>query len=174
MLAKYKNADIMKNSLNTKHSDRIHSLIARARMLLTAATIAILAAGLTNCSHSELWNEMPSDIASFVSHYFPNSELNSYSHSGNTYHVRIDDGPGLTFGANYAWIAIDGYGMPMPQVLLFDQLPPKLYDYLQETEQLNSVFSMERDKDYYTLTLLDSMLRYTIATGAMTMRVERE
>ncbi len=58
--------------------------------------------------------------------------------------------------------------------MLFDQLPPKLYDYLQETEQLNSVFSMERDKDYYTLTLLDSMLRYTIATGAMTMRVERE
>ncbi len=71
--------------------------------------------------------------------------------------------PGLTFGENYGWTAIDGYGMPLPQVMLFDQLPPRLYAYLQDSQQqLDSVFGMERDSKRYVLTLLDSTLTYDI------------
>lgn len=155
----------------TKPAIHPSSLIQSARMLASALMIAVMAFGLTNCRNSELWDEVPQEIANFIDRYFPSNELDSYVHSGANYHVRIDDGPGLTFDADYSWIAIDGYGMPMPQVLLFDQLPPKLYEYLQGTQQLNSVFSMERDSEYYTLTLLDTTLRYTIATGEMTTHV---
>ncbi len=156
----------------TRPAIHLSSLLHTARMITAAALIVVMTVGLTNCNNSnDLWNEVPQDIASFIDRYFPSSKLDSYVHSGTNYHVRIDDGPGLTFDASYSWIAIDGYGMPMPQVLLFDQLPPKLYEYLQGTQQLNSVFSMERDSEYYTLTLLDSSLRYTIETGEMTSHV---
>lgn len=136
---------------------------------LTVAVLVAAAVGsvLSGCHHAELWEELPPDISSFISQYFPNSELNSYTHTGTTYHVRIDDGPGLTFDADYKWTDINGYGMPLPQVLLFDQLPPKIYDYLQETEQLNAVFALSRDSARYTLTLLDQTLTYDIATATI-------
>ena len=78
--------------------------------------------------------------------------------------MRVDDGPGITFDSDYAWEIVDGYGMPLPQVLLFDQLPPKLYAYLQDSQQLDSVFSMERDSRRYTLSLLNADLVYDIKT----------
>ncbi len=136
----------------------------RLERYLNIFMIALVAAGLARCSHSDLWNELPDKISYFISQYFPNSELNSVTETSDSYHVRINKGAGLTFDKDGSWTVIDGYGLPLPQVLLFDQLPPKLYDYLQETEQLNEVFSMQRDKVRYTLTLLDSDLIYDIAS----------
>ena len=103
-----------------------------------------------------------------LTQYYPNSEVQSYTHNAGVYHVRLDDGPGLTFDSSYEWTDIDGYGMPLPQVLLFDQLPPKIYQYLQETGQLNAVFAVRRDSTEYALTLLDQNLRYDIASGELT------
>ncbi len=146
---------------------RIQKLLCRLR--LTAALLATVALALTQtaCSHADIWSELPQDISSFITHYFPNSELQSYTHNAGSYHVRIDGGAGLTFGATYQWTDIDGYGMPLPQVLLFDQLPPKIFDYLQGTDQLNAVFAMRRDASSYTLTLLNNDLIYNIATGEL-------
>lgn len=137
------------------------------RLLLAAMALAALAWGAGGCRHTDEWDEVPGPIKEFVNQYFPFSQLESYNESGATYHLRISDGPGLTFDRNCSWIAIDGYGMPLPQVLLFDQLPPALYDYLQESENLNGVFSIERDTAFYSVTLLDSTLRYSIDTGAL-------
>lgn len=120
------------------------------------------------CHNTELWSDLPKAVNDFITQYFPNSELQSVSNSGGVCHVRIEDGPGLTFNEKGEWESIDGYGMPLPQVLLFDQLPPKLYGYLQETQQLDSVFSMQRDGVKYTLTLLDSDLYYNSDTGELT------
>lgn len=135
---------------------------------------AIVAAGLFlcalcagSCSNNDEYGELPGKIAEFVSTYFPGQAVESYTHSGANYHVRIKNGPGLTFGDNYSWTAVDGYGLPLPQVMLFDQLPPKLYGYLQDSRQLDSVFGMERDTRRYVLTLLDSSLTYDIATGEL-------
>lgn len=133
--------------------------------LFAACMLAVL---MFDChNNSGLWNELPQKISEFISQYYPNSSVNSYTHSSGTYHVRLTDGPGITFDDKYFWIAVDGYGMPLPQVLLFDQLPPKVYSYLQETQQLNSVFSMQRDSTRYSLTLLDSDLNYDIATEVL-------
>lgn len=133
------------------------------------ATIVAVTLFFTAChSDDNDFNQLPQPIAEFVSTYYPGVGVESYSHSADTYHVRVSSGPGMTFGADYAWEAIDGYGMPLPQVMLFDQLPPKLYAYLQDSEQLNSVFSMSRDSKTYTLTLLQSSLYYDIASGEIT------
>ena len=51
--------------------------------------------------------------------------------------------------------------------MLFDQLPPKVYAYLQDSQQLDSVFGMERDSKRYTLSLLNSTLMYDIASGEL-------
>lgn len=136
-------------------------------MLLAAMMSAALLFVSSSCHNNEEWDEMPQEIADFVSKYFPGEGIGSYSHSSTGYHVRIDDGPGITFDNNYAWVVVDGYGMPLPQVMLFDQLPPRLYAYLQDSQQLDSVFSMERDSLRYTLSLLNSDLIYDIKTGAI-------
>jgi hypothetical protein len=58
--------------------------------------------------------------------------------------------------------------MPLPQVLLFDRLPPSLYSYLEETENLGNVFSIERDRTTYTVVLLNETLSYDVATEQIT------
>lgn len=146
---------------------RVQRLLCRLRLAAALCVAVALALVQGGCSHADIWSELPADISSFITQYFPNSQLQSYTHNAGSYHVRIDGGAGLTFGATYQWTDIDGYGMPLPQVLLFDQLPPKIFDYLQETEQLNAVFAMRRDATRYTLTLLDNDLIYTIATGEL-------
>ncbi len=131
------------------------------------AMCALVLAGA--CSdEGESVGSLPQPIAKFVSEYFPGMAVNSFTTGADGYHVRLSDGPGLTFDANYNWEVVDGYGMPLPQMLLFDQLPPKVYEYLQGTEALNGVFSVARTSTYYTVTLLDSTLRYTIRTGELT------
>lgn len=145
----------------------VQKLLCRLRLGAALTVTVILGLFQGACSHADIWSELPPDISSFIVQYFPNSQLQSYTHNAGSYHVRIDGGPGLTFGASYNWTDIDGYGMPLPQVLLFDQLPPKIYDYLQETEQLNAVFSISRDATDYTLILLNNSLIYTIATGEL-------
>lgn len=147
--------------LLAKSVDLRPALISMFAALVSAAMLLVV----SSCGNDEEWNDMPPAIASFVSKYFPGEGINSYTHNGATYHVRVDDGPGITFGSDYAWEAVDGYGMPLPQVMLFDQLPPKLYAYLQDSGQLDSVFSMERDSSRYTLTLLNSTLVYDIESG---------
>lgn len=144
--------------------DVLH-VLRLAAMLIMGVVLCSLP---VSCDHSELWDEVPGEISEFINQYYPNSELLSVSHNGSIYHIRIDNGPGLSFNSKYKWVDINGYGMPLPQVLLFDQLPPRLYDYLQETQQLNAVFSMSRDGDKYTLSLLSSTLQFDAATGKLT------
>lgn len=138
--------------------------------LLNILVMAVtpLMAVVSSCKDADLWDELPTEISEFISQYYPNSGIDSFTDSSTTYHVRLSNGPGITFDKNYHWEAINGYGMPLPQVLLFDQLPPALYQYIEETEELNEVFSIERNSKSYTIVLLDSTLHYYIETQAIT------
>lgn len=147
------------------HSNYIINGLRAMAMTVLAAVFCVLP---VSCDNSELWDEVPGEITTFINQYFPNSALESVTHTGKSYHIRIKNGPGMAFDTDYEWTDVNGYGMPLPQVLLFDQLPPRLYDYLQETEQLNAVFSMSRDGDKYTITLLSSSLQYDTSTGQLT------
>ena len=127
-----------------------------------------LTAVMSACRDNEPWGELPSEFSEFIAQYFPNSGIEDFSESATTYHVRIINGPGLTFNKKCEWEAVNGYGMPLPQVLLFDRLPPSLYSYLEETENLGNVFSIERDRTTYTVVLLNETLSYDVATEQIT------
>ncbi len=143
-------------------------MISKRLNILTGIFVATILLIIGSCKDSEPWDELPTKISDFVTQYFPNTGVESFTESTTTYHVRMSNGPGLTFNKNYEWEAINGYGMPLPQVLLFDQLPPALYKYLEETNNLGNVFSMERNKASYTIVLLDSTLNYDIQTQEIT------
>lgn len=142
----------------------------KSRILFNSffAVMATIALSVTSCHNDEPLSEMPYKISQFVTQYFPNMGVSSFTESSDTYHVRLDNGPGLTFDKSYGWEVVNGYGMPLPQVLLFDQLPPALYSYLDETQTLDAVFTIERNSTTYTVVLLDSTLSYDIASGEIT------
>lgn len=142
----------------------------KIRLLLI---ISLLLAALTGCHSNDIYDEMPQQIQLFISQYFPNSEVQSFSRSGAIYHIRIANGPGMTFDEKYAWTNVNGSGTPLPQVFLFDQLPPAVYEYLQETSRLDAVFAAERTDKTYTLQLLDSTITYDIATRQITGTVPK-
>lgn len=154
----------MEVQADTSRSEAVLHSVRLAAAIIVAFFLPFAPAG---CHNAELWGEMPADVASFITRYFPSGQLQSYTHNAGVYHVRIDDGPGLSFDSAYRWTDIEGYGMPLPQVLLFDQLPPAVYEYLQGTEQLNAVFGLRRDRVRYTVTLLDNDLYYDIASGKL-------
>lgn len=151
----------MRNSLLNVDANKKLSVKALTYALLTI--IAIITS-LTGCNDSK-WGDLPSSIANFVTEYFPSSSVESYSENNGQYYVKIKNGPSMIFDSSYAWSSIDGEGATLPQVLLFDELPPTLYQYLEETESLNSVYRLDRDARQYEVGLFDSALTYTIATG---------
>ena len=128
----------------------------------------VLVSVFTGCSNNDLYEDMPRQIQTFINQYFPNSQLESFVSSDKSYRAIIKDGPGMTFNADCNWTSVNGYGEVLPQVLLYDQLPPDLYQYLQETENTHNVFSISRNSDFYSVVLLDYTLRYDIATGKIT------
>jgi hypothetical protein len=133
----------------------------------TIAAMLLLVTLSISCQNNDYYNQLPEQLTSFIAHYFPNTGVENYTHNNDKYVVVLKDGPGLTFSSSYAWIDINGNGAVLPQVLLFDQLPPAVYQYLQETEQLHSVFAISRSKTEYTIALLDTTLIYDISTDSL-------
>lgn len=123
---------------------------------------------LAGCSSNDLYEDMPREIQSFVSQYYPNSQLESFTSTETTFTVVLKNGSTMVFGADRQWIKVDGNGSVLPQVLLFNDLPPALYSYLQETENTDSVFCITRNATAYTVKLLTRLLTYDISTGDIT------
>ena len=84
----------MKNIVYYVRSFGSEVYTAGARVVASMIMLLVLCA-LPSCNHSELWDDLPAKITSFINQYYPNSELQSVSNSGGRYHVRIDDGPGM-------------------------------------------------------------------------------
>lgn len=138
------------------------------KRMLTIWLAAVAVAMLSGCSNNNLYEDMPAEIQSFISQYFPGSALESFTSSTSSYTVIIKDGPTISFGSDCRWTRVDGNGSPLPQVLMFNDLPPELYSYLQETETTNSVFCVSRTAKVYTVELLTETVTYDISTGEIT------
>lgn len=139
---------------------RIHTIIA-------PFILAIVAFMLPRCSSTE-WDDVPQPITSFLNEYFPEQAVSDYRYDGSTYHVKLRNSAALTFDENYSWTSVNGYGNILPEIFLFDQLPPALYSYLQELSLTNQVYSVTRDNIDYRVLLLDSSVTYDIDTGIVT------
>lgn len=120
------------------------------------------------CSNSEVYDNMPYGIQKFLAEYYPDMSIESFSTPNDTYKVVVKDGPTIIFNNKMSWISVDGNGSTLPQVLLFNDFPPELYAYLQETQNEHGVFSVARNSSFYQVQLLDSEIFYDIATNKIT------
>lgn len=135
------------------------------KTLLSFLTCILVMTTSVSCSHNSDWVELPLPIAEFVSRYFPGQGVEDYGQTNDVYHVRLRNSAALSFNANYSWITVNGYGGTLPEMFLFDQLPPALYEYIQGISRLNFVYSVHRDKTTYSVNMLDNAVVYNIRTG---------
>lgn len=119
------------------------------------------------CS-TNLWDELPSQITSFISQYFPGAGVKSYKETNSDFRVNVDNGTTLVFDSDYNWVEIDGNGSRLPEVLIYDQLPPAFFNYLQGINAQNGVYMMMRDQDFYKVTTANTVITYAVATGKIT------
>lgn len=142
-------------------------LMKKISNILLLAMLGVLVV-LGACS-SDVSEELPSAVSRFTTEYFPGLGVKSYQQlkDGGCI-VQLSGGPTLTFDSDDRWLEIDGNGSVLPQVLMYDQLPPSLYEYLQATEQQTEVYEMKRDRYYYKLTMFDTVITYDITTGKIT------
>lgn len=132
-------------------------------MILCVILIAIP----TGCASND-WEDVPGPVAQFLTRYFPLQAVTQCSYQNDTYHVKLRNSAALTFDDRYMWTSVNGYGNTLPEMLLFDQLPPALYNYLQELSFTTQVYAVTRDSFVYNVMLLDHSVTYTIATGVVT------
>lgn len=124
---------------------------------------------LCACNNDEVASQVPSAISQFVAEYFPSYSYDCYTKNKNTYYIKLKSGPGITFNSDMKWVEINGYGQTLSKFFLFDQIPPAVYEYLQETESLEYVYTITRDAKTYTLSLFDSVLTYNIASDKISV-----
>lgn len=129
----------------------------------------LIAALTPSCSTADGdWDDMPQAVAGFVSQYFPSQGIDSFTPlADGGCRIEVSGGVVLTFDADSEWSEIDGRGSTLPGVLIYDQLPERLYGYLLETELTDEVYALSRDYRVYTVTVHDTVLTYDIHTGTV-------
>lgn len=133
--------------------------------------VLLMAAVAGACQSSDNYGELPRPVAQFVSRYWPDPDIESYTMpSAGKYVVVIRNSATLTFGPDYSWTEINGNGLPLPEVLVYDQLPAKVYEYILTASAASSVFVIGRTPRSYTVTLLDSTVEYDIGSGTISQR----
>lgn len=124
----------------------------------------------TACTSSSLLDRLPEKVSDFIEEYFPGQSVSQAEfNDDSTYLVRLHNSVLLTFSKEYNWRSINGYGSTLPQMLLFDQLPPALYQYLQEMESVNGVYGVVRDNNLYRVELRNQSIIYNIHDGSITI-----
>ncbi len=135
----------------------------KRRAILSTIFWAVLL--LAACSDT-VWDQLPSSVSDFVTEYYPGADIKAYTTDADgNQTVTIKDGASVTFDSDNQWTEINGNGSPLPEVLVNDQLPATLYNYLQELIAENSVYKISRTSREYTVTLADSIIDYDVATG---------
>ena len=128
-------------------------------LLMIAAMLPFI-----GCTNSHAWEDMPLQISQFVNKYFPQEGITNYVENDGTYTVGLKNGATARFDDQFHWTSVNGNGGTLPEMLLFDQLPPELYEYLQELSQVDGVYAITRTALMYSAKLLDSTVNFTIST----------
>ena len=128
--------------------------------------------GIYSCSDSDL-DRLPTSIQTFVSQYFPGIVVSSYDQNtqNGSITVKLRNDATLTFDGANRWTDINGNGSPLPPALIYDQLPPQLYNYLESIESTEGVYRLTRDATHITVQLLDNRIEYDQTTKTINFRV---
>ena len=136
------------------------------RLLLLIPLFALCVWG---CSDNDDFSKLPDSMATFISRYWPGSGVSSFtSVPGHGYEVIVRNGPTINFDTTGTWTSVNGNGLPLPEIFIYDNMPTPLYQYLESGGLSGSVFTVARDARYYQLTLLNQDLTYNISTGRVT------
>lgn len=111
-----------------------------------------------------LWDELPSPISTFITTYYPNSGISNYKEKDDNYYVTIKNGASLVFDNNFNWIQINGNGVPIPQIFIFNEMQ-KIYQYLEARELTSDLMEAKNEPRTILLTFTDFRLEYIKETG---------
>jgi hypothetical protein len=126
---------------------------------------AVICCIASTCANDDVPGQVPEKISQFIAQYYPSYTYENYTKSKDTYTVNLKSGPCLVFNSKMDWIEVNGLGETLTQYFLFDQMPPAVYEYLQETENLSNVYAVTRDVFEYNVSLFDSVLTYQISSS---------
>lgn len=128
---------------------------------ITALLIAMTFMSGCSDQYNDAWDALPETIAEFVSRYYPEAAVKKYVEDDGQYYVSIKNGAEIIFNSDYQWTSLNGRGGTLPQIFLFDELPPTLYSYLQETEEVDDVYTVSRDAAGYKVKTNSEIISYS-------------
>lgn len=124
---------------------------------------------LMGACNDNAWDDVPTPMQDFISKYFPFGEVKSCEELANgDQKVTINNGATILFNSDYVWISVDGNGVVLPSMFVYDEFPSGLYRYLEETSQTDEVYSVSRTVSEYRVKLLNSEIKYDVATQEVT------
>ncbi|MBD5242950.1 MAG: hypothetical protein HDS08_07375 [Bacteroides sp.] len=134
--------------------------------LLVILLTTILTLGACNNDVNE---ELRPSISTFITRYFPMESVQTYTENSNgTYTVIIHNGTEILFDANQEWTSISGRGNTLPEVLIEDQCPSPLVQYITEMEFLDQVYELSRTNNSYHVVFLNTYIDYSTDDGKIT------
>lgn len=144
-----------------------HNIGMALGSIITLILVAIVMVGCQSDSDSA-YNSMPTKVQKFVTRYFPGYSVDQCTVTPDAVHVKLKNGPGITFDSQRNLEAVNGYGETLPQVLLFDTLPPAMFQYLQEGDNLDQVFTLSFSPTQVVAELLSTTVIYDTRTTRIT------
>ena len=144
------------------------SLKKNMRNIITSIVVLVLAiTGFSSCSSSP-WDDMPSAVSMFIDKYFNEGKVAEAIDIPSGFMVTIKNGAQITFNSENEWTDINGRGETLPQMLITDQLPAKVVDYLTSMELLGGVYRLQRSWHYLLIDLSDCYFTYDDHTDSIT------
>ena len=137
---------------------------------LSSIALILFVGACATTSSEESWGDDKTEayISKFMSDYFPARAYTTAELTPESCIIRVKNGPSVTFTPSGQWTSVVGYGATLPQIFLFDQLPPDLYEYIQGLEAVDKVYSVVVDNGQYSVIMLDTSVVYDRATGTIT------
>lgn len=140
---------------------KIIMIILKDKKVLGA--VAAMVVILMACSDS-LWNDLPAPISQFITTYYPNTAIAQYSDDDNQYRVVVKNGPVMTFDSEYKWTMVDGNGVPLPVIFVYNEMPD-VYQFLLARDETDTVMKAVNTPRAIYITLTDRNLEYIKETG---------
>lgn len=99
-------------------------------MKIKSKILAVIAAfafvlSISACASSSVgedsWEDNPAVVAitRFMSEYFPQQASSGVRQIDDSYLVKVNSGPSVTFDSSGKWMSVVGYGARLPQMFLF-------------------------------------------------------
>lgn len=123
---------------------------------------------LMGACNDNAWDELPKPMMEFITKYFPQGEVATYVTDAAGNHIAtIRNGSTITFNDDYVWVDVNGNGSVLPEMFIYDELPTPLYRYLQEMEQTDAVYRVQRTADTIRVELLNTYITYDETNGSI-------